>query len=159
MDVRHGLAIPHIVVEENAPFDVLIARCVPGINFAEGVSPVHAVIVLVGSRAERNIHLRFLAAVARVVQSPDFYRNWLSATSSSSGNAASEIADSIRRSLGGPIVAGRPLLTAGLFTIRKKWARKKLSRGRHSETDRGMESTASYAPSQSVLSQMAHYPA
>jgi amino acid transporter len=77
--VAPGLAIPHIVVEGDVPFDVLIARCVPGIHFAEGEPPVHAVIVLVGSRAERNFHLRCLAAVAQIVQSPDFDRNWLAA--------------------------------------------------------------------------------
>jgi mannitol/fructose-specific phosphotransferase system IIA component (Ntr-type) len=77
--VAPGLAIPHIVVEGNVPFDMLIARCVPGIHFADGVPPVHAVIVLVGSRAQRNFHLRCLAAVAQIVQAPDFDRNWLAA--------------------------------------------------------------------------------
>jgi len=75
--VAPGLAIPHIVVEGDVPFGVLVARCVPGIHFAEGVPLVHTVIVLVGSRAERNFHLRCLAAVAQIVQSPDFDRKWL----------------------------------------------------------------------------------
>jgi APA family basic amino acid/polyamine antiporter len=77
--VAPGLAIPHIVVEGKVPFDMLIARCVPGIQFTEGVPLVHAVIVLVGSRLERNFHLRCLAAIAQIVQSPDFDRQWLAA--------------------------------------------------------------------------------
>jgi amino acid transporter len=77
--VAPGLAIPHIVVEGKVPFDMLIARCVPGIRFAEGVPLVHAVVLLVGGRVHRNFHLRCLAAVAQIVQSPDFDRQWLSA--------------------------------------------------------------------------------
>jgi APA family basic amino acid/polyamine antiporter len=73
------LAIPHIVVEGAAPFEMLIARCKPGIFFSQEAPDVHAVVVLTGSRKERNFHLRCLAAIAQVVQAADFESRWLAA--------------------------------------------------------------------------------
>jgi mannitol/fructose-specific phosphotransferase system IIA component (Ntr-type) len=73
------LAIPHIVVESERAFDILIARCKSGINFHESGSNIHAVFVLAGGRDERNFHLRALAAIAQIVQDPHFERRWMAA--------------------------------------------------------------------------------
>jgi len=35
--------------------------------------------VLAGSKDERNFHLRSLAAIAQIVQDPDFERKWITA--------------------------------------------------------------------------------
>jgi APA family basic amino acid/polyamine antiporter len=75
------LAIPHIVVEGRHTFDILLARCQGGIAFSEEHSSVQAVFVLAGSQDERNFHLRALAAIAQIVQDPDFERKWLHAKS------------------------------------------------------------------------------
>jgi L-asparagine transporter-like permease len=37
------------------------------------------VFVLVGTKDERNFHLRALAAIAQICQQPDFDKNWLNA--------------------------------------------------------------------------------
>ncbi len=74
-----GLAIPHIVVEGEGVFEILIARAREGIIFAPDKKPVHAVFVLMGTRDERNFHLRALAAIAQVVQEERFEKNWMSA--------------------------------------------------------------------------------
>ncbi len=71
-----SIAIPHIVFESAVPFDILITRCLPGIVFNDESPGVSCIVVLVGSRAERNFHLRSLAAIAQIVQSPDFGRRW-----------------------------------------------------------------------------------
>lgn len=71
-----GLAIPHIVIEGEAPMGMLIARCLQGIRFSDDASAVRAVIVLAGSRKDRNLHLRCLAAIAQVVRSADFEERW-----------------------------------------------------------------------------------
>ncbi len=73
------LAIPHIVVEGVHVFDILIARCQGGIEFSDAFSGVQAMFVLAGSRDERNFHLRALAAIAQIVQDPDFERDWIMA--------------------------------------------------------------------------------
>ncbi len=73
------LAIPHIIVEDSAPFEMLIARCTPGVYFSEEAPEVRAVILLAGSRQERNFHLRCLAAIAQVAQARDFESRWLTA--------------------------------------------------------------------------------
>jgi APA family basic amino acid/polyamine antiporter len=79
--IRTGLAIPHIVVPGERRFELLMARCEPGVDFAEDQPPVYAVFVLAGSRDERTFHLRALAAIAQIVQDTTFDTNWLRARS------------------------------------------------------------------------------
>ena len=73
-----GLAIPHIVIEGDHAFDILIARCRKGAVFSHDSNPVHALFVFAGTRDERNFHLRALAAIAQIVQDPMFEKKWLS---------------------------------------------------------------------------------
>ena len=54
-------------------------RCKIGIVFPESSEPVRTVVVLAGTRDERNFHLRALAAIAQIVQDKDFNKNWLEA--------------------------------------------------------------------------------
>ncbi|MBD3348941.1 MAG: amino acid permease [Candidatus Eisenbacteria bacterium] len=74
--LRPGLAIPHIVVEGEKVFDILLARCSGGIKFSEELPPVHAVFVLIGSLDERNYHLRALMHIAQLTHDPDFDDRW-----------------------------------------------------------------------------------
>jgi amino acid transporter/mannitol/fructose-specific phosphotransferase system IIA component (Ntr-type) len=74
--ITPGLAIPHVIVDGSNHFDLLLARNRHGITFAGANAPVNAVFVLAGSRDERNFHLRALAAIAQIVQSPDFMQRW-----------------------------------------------------------------------------------
>ena len=73
------LAIPHVIIEGNHAFDLLLARCREGIYFCKEAPKVHAVFMLVGSRDERPFHLRALAAIAQIVQDPDFDNKWMQA--------------------------------------------------------------------------------
>lgn len=73
------LAIPHIIVEGNGAFDILLARSVEGIHWSGSAPKVHAVFVLAGSMDERHFHLTCLAAIAQIVQDPEFERRWMSA--------------------------------------------------------------------------------
>jgi amino acid transporter/mannitol/fructose-specific phosphotransferase system IIA component (Ntr-type) len=74
-----GLAIPHIVVEGQNKFDILLIRAVDGIDFPHAPDPVKIMFVLVGSEDERNYHLRALMAIAQIAQEKDFEKQWLSA--------------------------------------------------------------------------------
>lgn len=74
-----GLAIPHIIIDGEQIFSILLARCKKGINFSESAPMVHAVFVLVGTRDERNFHLRALSTIAEIVQDPHFEKRWLRA--------------------------------------------------------------------------------
>ena len=73
------LAIPHVVIEGNGIFELLLARSRQGISFSDKDSRVHAVFVLIGTKDERNFHLCALAAVAQIVRDPEFMRRWMSA--------------------------------------------------------------------------------
>ncbi len=77
--VRPGLAIPHITIDGEHKFELVIARCEAGINFTEELPPVYAAFILVGSRDERNFHLRALSAIAQIAQDANFDKNWLRA--------------------------------------------------------------------------------
>ena len=71
-----ALAVPHAVVEGEGVFDIVIARCRGGIVFPDVASGVQAVFVFVGSLDLRNTYLRALAAIAQIVQDPQFEGRW-----------------------------------------------------------------------------------
>ncbi|MBN2181430.1 MAG: amino acid permease [Sedimentisphaerales bacterium] len=70
------LAIPHIVIEGQHRFDILLVRCREGIFFSEQGQSVRAVFVIMGTKDERNFHLFSLAAIAQIVRDPHFETNW-----------------------------------------------------------------------------------
>jgi mannitol/fructose-specific phosphotransferase system IIA component (Ntr-type) len=77
-----GFAIPHIVIEGEKKFDILIARSRKGVRFSDHAPKVTAVFFLLGTKDERNFHLRALSAIAQIIQDPDFERKWMSAKNS-----------------------------------------------------------------------------
>lgn len=77
--IQPGFAIPHIVVDGEHLFDVLLVRARDGITFRGARDPVKIMFVLAGSRDERNYHLRALMAIAQIAQEKDFEQQWLAA--------------------------------------------------------------------------------
>lgn len=77
--VQPGLAIPHIVVEGEHKFDILLVRATDGIRFSHASDPVKIMFVLAGSKDERNYHLRALMAIAQIAQEKNFEQRWFSA--------------------------------------------------------------------------------
>jgi mannitol/fructose-specific phosphotransferase system IIA component (Ntr-type) len=77
--LRPDLAIPHIIIDGQEKFCILLARAKKGIYFSELAPKVRAVFVLVGTRDERDFHLYTLSAIAEIVQQPYFQERWLQA--------------------------------------------------------------------------------
>ncbi len=77
--VEPGVAIPHIIVDGEKLFDILLIRCRKGVLFPNEFEPVRVGFVLAGSRDERNYHLRALMAIAQIVQEKDFRKRWIDA--------------------------------------------------------------------------------
>ena len=75
--IDKGLAIPHIVVEGEGRFEIVLVRARRGIIFSQDEEPVHIIFVLAGSLDERNYHLRALMAIAQIVKEHNFYKNWM----------------------------------------------------------------------------------
>jgi mannitol/fructose-specific phosphotransferase system IIA component (Ntr-type) len=71
--------IPHIIVDGQNIYALLLARCRGGIRFSDMAPSVQAVFVLAGSPNEWNFHLRALMAIAQIVQEDDFESKWLGA--------------------------------------------------------------------------------
>lgn len=78
--IAKGLAIPHIFVSGKNIYRLVLVRAKAGIIFPED-QLVHIAFILVGSSEERVLHLKILAAIAKVVQSHDFEKKWLEAQS------------------------------------------------------------------------------
>jgi len=72
-------AVPHIVLDGEGVFELLLARAREGIRFSGEAPSVKAVFVLLGTRDTRNLHLRALAAIAQTLQNDDFEELWLRA--------------------------------------------------------------------------------
>ena len=77
--VQPGFAIPHIVLEGEKKFDVLLVRAREGIKFLGVQEGVKTMFVLAGSKDERNYHLRALMAIAQIAQEKQFEQRWLAA--------------------------------------------------------------------------------
>ncbi len=77
--IGHGIAIPHIIVEGENLFELLIVRCKGGVRFSDSSQNIQTVFVLIGTQDKRNLHLRVLAAIAQICQNTKFLKRWLSA--------------------------------------------------------------------------------
>jgi amino acid transporter len=69
------VAIPHIIVDGEKLFKIMLVRSREGISFEEDQS-VKAFFVIAGSRDMRHLHLKALAAIAHIVQHPEFEKRW-----------------------------------------------------------------------------------
>ena len=76
---RPDLAIPHIIIDGQNMFHLLLARCKEGIYYSELAPKVRAVFLLVGTSDQRDFHLYALASIAEVVQQTYFHERWLKA--------------------------------------------------------------------------------
>ncbi|MBN1809401.1 MAG: amino acid permease [Planctomycetes bacterium] len=77
--VHPGIAIPHVVLQGEGIFDLLLVRCRSGVVFSELHQPVTTVFVLAGTMDERNYHLRALMTIAHIIEEPGFIDRWLKA--------------------------------------------------------------------------------
>lgn len=77
--ISSGLAVPHMVIDGEHVFDILLARSRQGFVFHPDKPVVHSVFVLIGTKDERNFHLQALWAIAQIVQEPGFDKRWRAA--------------------------------------------------------------------------------
>ncbi len=74
--VRDRLAIPHVIIEGEGIFRIIMARAKSGVIFP-GDKLAHIIFVTVGSADKRNLHLKVLAAIAQITQDPEFDSKWM----------------------------------------------------------------------------------
>jgi len=77
--VQPGLAIPHIIVEGENKFDIVLVRALDGVTFPRTDEPVKTMFFLAGTKDERNYHLRALMAIAQITQEKHFEKKWIAA--------------------------------------------------------------------------------
>jgi Kef-type K+ transport system membrane component KefB/mannitol/fructose-specific phosphotransferase system IIA component (Ntr-type) len=71
-----GLAIPHIFIEGEEIFKMIIVKCEGEINMGYRDEKAYAVFALAGSDDMRNMHLKVLASIAQIVQNSNFEEDW-----------------------------------------------------------------------------------
>lgn len=72
-------AVPHVIIEGAHLFDIILVRNRFGIVWNANKDVVYTAFCLIGSKDERNFHLKSLAAFAQVLMDPDFEKEWTSA--------------------------------------------------------------------------------
>ena len=77
--LKPDFAIPHIIVEGQGMFELIAVRARKGVWFSKECPNVNSVFVIAGSQDEWHFYLRFLAAIAQIVKSEDFFKKWDSA--------------------------------------------------------------------------------
>ncbi len=73
------VAVPHMVVPSEHLFRMVIVRAKEGVFFSDVAPSVKAIFVMIGSMDERRFHLQALAAIAQIVDDPEFEKEWLKA--------------------------------------------------------------------------------
>jgi APA family basic amino acid/polyamine antiporter len=73
------VAIPHIILDGEGVFKLVVARSKDGVRFNDKYTAVQAVFLLMGTKDERNFHLQALAAIAQIVHNEQFKEQWMSA--------------------------------------------------------------------------------
>ncbi len=72
-------AVPHIILEGESKFDIVVVRNKSGIIWNDQGERVYTVFCLMGTRDERNFHLRALMAIAQIIQDIHFNMEWMKA--------------------------------------------------------------------------------
>ncbi len=73
------LAVPHIILDGEKLFKMVIIRSREGISFSDEYDAIKAVFVLAGTKDERQFHLQSLSAIAQITQNKDFEKQWMAA--------------------------------------------------------------------------------
>ena len=55
---------------------MVLVRALDGVLFPRSQEPVYALFALIGTKDERNYHLRALTAIAQIIQQKDFHQRW-----------------------------------------------------------------------------------
>jgi mannitol/fructose-specific phosphotransferase system IIA component (Ntr-type) len=76
--VEEGLALPHIVIEGENKFEIIVARAKQGIVFSPQ-EIVKMAFVLAGSADQRNFYLRSLMTIANIVKEHHFISSFMKA--------------------------------------------------------------------------------
>ena len=72
-------AIPHVIIKGKHKFDIVLVRNKFGIKWNEQGEVVYTAFCLIGTKDERNFHLRCLMFIAQILQDPDFHKEWMNA--------------------------------------------------------------------------------
>jgi APA family basic amino acid/polyamine antiporter len=73
------LAVPHVILEGEGIFKMLVVRVREGVHFSEKFDSVKAVFVLIGTKDERQFHLQALSSIAQITQNTGFEDEWIRA--------------------------------------------------------------------------------
>ncbi len=106
--VRPGVAIPHLILDGEGCFDLVLVRCVEGVRFSEVHAPNIKIFVLAGTPDQRNLHLRCLMHLASIIEEPGFKERWFAARGSEGLRDLMHLSQRTRDEPWSPAVEARP---------------------------------------------------
>lgn len=77
--ITPDFAIPHIVLDEEDRFSILIARNQEGFSFPMNEESVKLVFFIAGSKNQRTFHLQAISALAQLMHNKQFITQWMKA--------------------------------------------------------------------------------
>lgn len=77
--INHFTAIPHVVIDREDIFKMVVLRCNEGVNFGVGSERVRAVFLFISGKNLSRQHLQTLASIASIVRNEEFEDKWLEA--------------------------------------------------------------------------------
>ena len=77
--ITSEFAIPHIVLDAEDRFSILIARNRQGFSFPNNEESVKLVFFIAGSKNQRTFHLQTISAIAQLMHNKQFINQWMKA--------------------------------------------------------------------------------
>lgn len=77
--INHFTAIPHVVLDREDIFKMVVLRCSEGVNFGIGSERVRAIFLFISGKNLSRQHLQTLASIASIVRHEEFEDKWLEA--------------------------------------------------------------------------------
>ncbi len=77
--ITPNVAIPHIVLNGNDLFELIVVRSRKGVTFSDEHGAIDTVFVLAGTLDQRTFHLQSLSAIAQIVLDEKFSEEWSNA--------------------------------------------------------------------------------
>jgi len=77
--LTNDIAIPHIIIEGENIFDIILIRNTKGVYYSDENPGVKAIFMIIGTKDKRSLHLKSLAAIAQIIQEKKFITRWFTA--------------------------------------------------------------------------------
>ncbi|MFC1771693.1 PTS sugar transporter subunit IIA, partial [Candidatus Margulisiibacteriota bacterium] len=73
------VAVPHLIVDGEKVFDIIIVRCKKGVYLSREYQSVKAIFFLIGTKDEKTMQLQSISSIAQIIYNKNYEKQWLQA--------------------------------------------------------------------------------